>query len=638
MNILFIAHHHSLFGANRSLLSLVDGLREKENVRLQVIVPGQGAFSTELKKRNIPCRLIPFDYNTRDASMPEMPDSVSNKSAALRPMLEVVRQTEPDIIYSNSSVIYYGAWLAQITRKPHVWHLREYGNLDYGLVYDLGTEYFRSLLKDCAFAIAISRSIAGHHLSGLDEKRKRVIYNGVARLDQCSTVSREAVRDGAPRLGILGLVHPPKGQHQAIEAVRLLRATCPDIVLRIAGTGDARYHDRLVEQVRRHGLEKNVTFTGFVADPLAWLKEEVDIVLMCSENEAFGRVTAEAMTQGIPVIGTATGGTPEIIADGHNGLLYDGRPEDLAAKIAQLAGNDADYRRLSRNALEDSKKRFTIDRYVEEIHGILGHVMRQAGRGSAAGLSRPPVDTGRKISPGQPPQAESSPTGAGVPVAKPARASCLEDIHAARQLAPLLDDGPYLPFSTSSLRYSSLATFLNDIVINNRKVVVEFGSGLTTCVIARLIQKNRLATRLYTVDENAAWLKIIEEALSRQQLGDTVTSIHAPLRETGLSMDGIPWYDTAVLDNALKGVTVDSVLVDGPSAWRKEIELSRFPALPYIHEHLAASSAVFLDDTDRPGERRILELWRQRYRYSFLRLNDSFSAVFQGAYFNIAAV
>src|SRR5690606_16469282 len=159
-------------------------------------------------------------------------DSAGNhKADALKPMLDIVRKTNPDVIYSNSSIIYYGAWIAKITRKPHVWHMREYCDLDYGLSHDLGTLYFSSLVNACAFAIAISRSIERHHLADLDDQRKKVIYNGVARLDQFARTPRQLAVGKPPRLGLIGLVHPGKGQSQAIDALRLLRGTFPNIVL-----------------------------------------------------------------------------------------------------------------------------------------------------------------------------------------------------------------------------------------------------------------------------------------------------------------------------------------------------------------------------------------------------------------------
>ncbi len=373
MKLLFIAHYPSLFGANRSLLTLIEGLQKKNGVGIQVILPKEGEFSAELKKRGVRYWATPFEYNTHDAASPDR--ASGTKADALRPMLDVAGQVRPDIIYSNSSLVYYGAWLAKITGTPHVWHLREYGDLDYKLERDFGIGYFQARLRECATAIAISQSI-DRHLLGFDVGRKQVVYNGVARLDQCAVRPRELADGPGLRLAILGLIHPTKGQHHAVDAVRVLRDSFPNITLKIGGSGDPRYVDPLAAQIRRDGLQKSVELVGYVADPLAWLRREADILLMCSENEAFGRVTAEAMTQGIPVIGTATGGTTEIITDGLNGLLYSGGPQQLADKIVWMAEHREKYAELSRHALDTAKSRFTMERYVGEIYEILERVMR----------------------------------------------------------------------------------------------------------------------------------------------------------------------------------------------------------------------------------------------------------------------
>src|SRR5690606_36365313 len=65
-----------------------------------------------------------------------------------------------------------------------------------------------------------------------------------------------------------------------------------------------------------------------------------------------------------------------------------------------------------------------------------------------------------------------------------------EDILSVNFLNTLMNGYPYLPFSGSSLRPFCLNHILNDIVINNRKHIIEFGSGISTILIGRLIKKN----------------------------------------------------------------------------------------------------------------------------------------------------
>ena len=71
---------------------------------------------------------------------------------------------------------------------------------------------------------------------------------------------------------------------------------------------DQDYYNHLVSEIKNHSLESIITYHGLTNDPLGVLKQ-YDIMLMCSRNEAYGRVTEEAIQMGIPVIGKNTGTT-----------------------------------------------------------------------------------------------------------------------------------------------------------------------------------------------------------------------------------------------------------------------------------------------------------------------------------------
>ncbi len=94
--------------------------------------------------------------------------------------------------------------------------------------------------------------------------------------------------------------------------------------------------------------------------------------LMCSESEAFGRVTVEAMRAGLPVCGTDSGGTPEIIEPGVAGLLSPaGDAGALAVNLMALESDEELRRRLAVRAVEMSQ-RFQRDRHDDELVDILG--------------------------------------------------------------------------------------------------------------------------------------------------------------------------------------------------------------------------------------------------------------------------
>lgn len=94
--------------------------------------------------------------------------------------------------------------------------------------------------------------------------------------------------------------------------------------------------------------------------------------LMCSYCEPFGRVTLEGMRSGLVVIGSNTGGTPEIIFDGEKGLLYrQGDPSDLAKKIKKIYEEESFAKTLADNAYNYSRSKFAPETNVDSINRVL---------------------------------------------------------------------------------------------------------------------------------------------------------------------------------------------------------------------------------------------------------------------------
>jgi predicted O-methyltransferase YrrM len=209
---------------------------------------------------------------------------------------------------------------------------------------------------------------------------------------------------------------------------------------------------------------------------------------------------------------------------------------------------------------------------------------------------------------------------------------------AAIQVYSLLNDVSYLPFSKASLNFTSMAILLNDIVINRRKLIVEFGSGISTILIAQLIKKNKLdGVKLISVEHNIEWLSLVDNLLKSNYLEGIVELVHSPLLENELCLDNNKWYSTEpillkIKENKNK---VDCVLVDGPEAWYAEVYRSRYPALPFIINFLGDNSIVFLDDSNRKGEIEILNMWKP-YGMKEIRFSDSFSGLVKGEIFNIS--
>lgn len=383
MRIAYLTHYAELYGANRSLLDLMLELRRRGEVEPFVLLPREGPLTERLSAEKIPFRIVPW--------MPWMSDrrymgrihhrigqhlryerAARERAAHNRTVLpEVLRQLAEwriGTLHVNSAAVGITALLEEHARMPLVWHIRELPERQYLLHIDAGRRRYGEALGRATRLIAISKAVQQdiRRYTGRDT-RSTLIYNGVLRrADQERLATRAPERWAAPTpftFLLAGLIHPSKGQEEALRAFALVRKRCPDARLVLAGDGKADHLHAIIAQLDLGG---SVELTGFVKD-LEPLYLRSHALLMCSRNEAMGRVTVEGMSSGLPVIGHASGGTVELVADGRTGLLYPGGAEALAERMAALATDVDRARTLGEAAMQDAAQRFNVERYADEV-------------------------------------------------------------------------------------------------------------------------------------------------------------------------------------------------------------------------------------------------------------------------------
>ena len=155
-----------------------------------------------------------------------------------------------------------------------------------------------------------------------------------------------------------------KGVPHLIEALRHLPR---DAAAELTIIGDGPERPRLEAQAAAAGLRDRVRFAGRVSDAelsAAYVAANVVVLPAIadarSDTEGLGVVLLEGMTYGVPVIGSAIGGIPDIIIDGETGLLVPpGDPAALAQAIARLAGDAALAARLGEAGRRHVAARFS---------------------------------------------------------------------------------------------------------------------------------------------------------------------------------------------------------------------------------------------------------------------------------------
>lgn len=329
MKILYVAHEGKMGGASKSLAVLAGHMAEKGH-DVTVLMPFEKCELKEQLARTPQIHIISLFYSWwqyparagKVTSLAFIAGYALNWLAKLR-LLWKFRGTRFDIVHSNSSVINIGAFISRITDAKHVWHFREFGEPDLGTRYIMGRKHSMNYVaKRTDRVIYISRAIQKYYGRWLDEKLGVVIYNGIG-VDYLQTKEPEdSCRDGKVHFLISGALQKGKGQECAIEAARILRErgiTGYEVV--IAGRNINQYQTVLEDMVHRAHLEDQVSFAGFVTD-MAALRRKSDVELVCSDREAFGRVTIEAMMASNPVIATDSGANPELILPDRNGMLF----------------------------------------------------------------------------------------------------------------------------------------------------------------------------------------------------------------------------------------------------------------------------------------------------------------------------
>jgi glycosyltransferase involved in cell wall biosynthesis len=182
-------------------------------------------------------------------------------------------------------------------------------------------------------------------------------------------VSPEA-SDGPLQLVMLGTLSSEKGQADAIAAVaRVIRAG-EEISLTVAGGGPRSYRRYLNDLVQRLDVHDHVAVLEHQSDPRA-LVGSADVALVCSRNEAFGRVTVEALELGIPVLGYRAGGTAELLSHG-GGFLVPPKAEALADKLLDIIRHRSHLVRAREEALRLELTNWRLHQSSDLVRFIVG--------------------------------------------------------------------------------------------------------------------------------------------------------------------------------------------------------------------------------------------------------------------------
>lgn len=244
--------------------------------------------------------------------------------------------------------------------------------------------------------------------AGVPVSHARIIYTGLDEQKFVNSEKKPLKANGSElKLLYAGRLAPDKSIETAIKAMSKLVFNFgrQEIRLSLVGSGASDYENYLRQLVNQENLAEFVFFLGWHApDRIPALMRDYDAILVTSTwAEPFARVVVEGMLSGLVVVATPTGGTPEIIQDGANGLFFKPEdPHDLARKIMLIRDDPLLCSRLVEAGKHTVREKFTVKKMMDEIENFLQEVAGNSTHGhsrpgSTASISSAPGGTAEAL-------------------------------------------------------------------------------------------------------------------------------------------------------------------------------------------------------------------------------------------------
>ncbi len=362
INVLCLANHERLGGGEKSFSELVKGL-DRQVFRPVVIGPQAGLFRETMETTGLKYYPLPLGESAKIGII-----GLYNIVRAIR---EIVKAEQITLLYACTIKSLLLGRLGTCGKSiPAIWHVRTmktHGMLDW-LIPVLA-----------ARIITISEAVKGK-IPNFYKKRTTVLPNAInlAEAGQKSIEfdfrKRYNISSDTILFGVIGRIAQEKGQSYFIEAAARIAPEYPKARFILAGepflAEDNKYQAHLKDLAQSLGIADKLIWPGYA--PNIWpVIGALDIVVVPSLREGFGRILVEAMAMGKPIIASRIGGIPEIVQDRQEALLVTAGDSALLAQAMREILADANLRQaLAQNGKKTAQSKFGLELYHDKIHKI----------------------------------------------------------------------------------------------------------------------------------------------------------------------------------------------------------------------------------------------------------------------------
>lgn len=297
-------------------------------------------------------------------------------------LYRLLRRERPHVVHTHTAKAgAVGRLAARLAGVPVVLHTF-HGHVFRGYFGPYKTRFFIALEKFLARRsdrlVTVSqgqrRELADYGIAPLS---KIVVVPLGFELEPFLTVTQQAgarwrremgLPEGAPLVGIVARLTGVKNHRLFLDVARRVADAMPEAWFAVVGDGELRAE--LEACAAALGLAERVRFTGWVRD-MPPVYAALDVVVITSLNEGTPVTLIEGMAAGRPVVSTAVGGVPDIVADGESGLLApSGDADGLARAVAALLRDPARRQAMGQAGRESVRQRFSAARLVGDMERL----------------------------------------------------------------------------------------------------------------------------------------------------------------------------------------------------------------------------------------------------------------------------
>ena len=361
-------------GAKTHVLSLLQNLNK--TITAQLVCFRDGPFAEEARAMGIPTMIC----------------GGNNIPHLRRELADYIREGGYQLIHCHGSrANMIGALLRKPTGLPVVSTVHSDYKLDY-----MGRPFARLTfgainawaLRHLDYRIGVSDAMVDLLIDrGFPPDRFYAIYNGIDFTPAPPQGDRLAylrglgadVDENSVVVGIAARLNPVKDMSTLIRGFAEGHKSCPRLRLVIAGDGEER--QKLEDLAKELGVEKEVTFAGWISGGMDRFYSALDVNALTSLSETFPYALTEGARFHLATVATAVGGIPYLIDQGVNGYLFTpGDWQTLGRFLAALGNGDALRREMGEKLYEKASAKFSIQSTVDTQLHIYEEIIRRHNR------------------------------------------------------------------------------------------------------------------------------------------------------------------------------------------------------------------------------------------------------------------